>query len=162
MRPTAHTIIFSLMIIMLIPQCTKGDVICGIAELYQNQGWDFSDSCYVSMFTADLVIFHGLDSNFVPIDAFITMYGGTLSDSTYNDLTIAPADPTVYVQELGVYFNWCYIIITDEGHYAKCQITYGQSGYNIEYTYQPDGSRWLVDEIGVDCSTWGRIKSLYR
>ncbi|UCF04358.1 MAG: hypothetical protein JSV33_10445 [bacterium] len=162
MRRAEYAITFFFLIFLLIPQHSNGDVIHGSAELYQNQGWDFSDSCYVSMYTADMVIFHGLDSNFVPHEAVITLYGGCLSDSAYNELTIAPADPLNYVQELGIYLHQCYVIITEEGHYVKCQISWGSSAYIIEYTYQPDGTRWLVDEIGVDHSTWGRIKALFR
>ena len=80
---------------------------------------------------------------------------------TYEGLTEAPADPTVYVSGMTFVPQRVWVVKTREGHYAKVRFLPDPSDA-FEYTYQDDGTRLFAAPVATSVSTWGRIKCLYR
>ena len=157
----------TLLIIVLICLCI---ISCyASAEIHQgyivfdgiNYGFDFSAGTY-SQFSWDLnyAITRGLDSNSLQ---FIRLYGSCqncimYSDSTYEELTTAPADSTLYTGALWSLTGKTYILRTQERHYVKFRTISGGYPVYIEYTYQDNGSQ----TVPIKITTWGKIKLLYR
>jgi len=84
-------------------------------------------------------------------------------DSTYNELSTAPSDTTVYHNVAAVLSYGVYVVRTKELHYAKFWIRQiGGGGITIEYTYQDNGTKVLVEPVAGRPATWGRVKSMYR
>ena len=84
-------------------------------------------------------------------------------DSTFEELKFAPEDTTVYDIDAPASLGRTYVVRTLERHYAKFKfIELSYQGAVIEYVYQPDGSRKLFGEIGVERYSWGAIKSIFR
>ena len=80
------------------------------------------------------------------------------SDSTYEELTTAPEDSTLYTGAVWAYTNQTYILRTPQYHYVKFRVLYGGWPVQIEYTYQDDGSQI----VPIENTTWGKIKSIYK
>ena len=98
---------------------------------------------------------------------FVTIYPARIAfapiDSTYEELTSAPSDTTLYKEGLDILYSVFYVVRTRERHYAKMRaICCVGGGIQIEYAYQDNGSRILVDSVPVRSITWGQIKALYR
>jgi hypothetical protein len=84
-------------------------------------------------------------------------------DSTYEQLTSAPADLGSYGESLAALLGYIYVVRTGEGNYVKLHIkAFVGGGITFDYTYQDDGSRVLAPTTATALTTWGKIKSLYR
>lgn len=84
-------------------------------------------------------------------------------DSTYEQLSSAPADLGTYSESLAALLGYIYVVRTGEGNYVKLRIeAFVGGGITLEYTYQDDGSRMFTLPMATGQTTWGRIKSLYR
>jgi hypothetical protein len=83
-----------------------------------------------------------------------------VADSTFEELSLAPEDSSVYSTDLRGHVGIPYVIRTIGGHYAKFRFT-DPTFNTIEYAYQSDGSRLLVCPTPGEETTWGRIKALY-
>jgi hypothetical protein len=144
----------------------------GYAEL--DTAWDFSDSSACPLFTGycgDLSVAI-TRVGMTTASRFLLLRGIPFSakiafgpaDSTYEELTTAPDDTGQYDWVEDFFLDTVYIVLTNDGHYAKIR-TLGvtiQSKVIFEYTYQDDGTRILVDKVSIEATTWGRIKALYR
>jgi hypothetical protein len=147
------------------PARADSEVISGIVNLIHG-GWDFSEQVSTTgPFEGDMFIAIVVDpplgwrvATTIP-PALITV----IPDSTYENLQFAPADTSVYSFDAPAEVGYVYVIRTVERHYAKMRlIKCDYAGTIMEYTYQPDGSRKLFNEIAVESISWGRIKALYR
>jgi hypothetical protein len=147
------------------PAEANSEVISGIVNLI-HWGWDFSEQVSTTgPFEGDMFIAIVVDpplgwrvaAGMPP--ALIVV----IPDSTYEELQFAPADTSVYSFDAPADVGYVYVIRTVERHYAKMRLIQCDYGAIImEYTYQPDGSRRLFNEIGVESTSWGKIKALYR
>ena len=144
----------------------------GEAHIHWDAVWDFSDSSATFLPNGDLywveatALQHQLPLSsqliYFSTNAPALIANGPV-DSTYGELTSAPANVDAYgevqVASLGV----VYIVRTGDGNYVKLQIiAFVGGGITFEYTYQDDGSRVLAQPLATGQTTWGRIKSLYR
>jgi hypothetical protein len=128
-------------------------------------GWDFSEQKAVGWYVSDLVI---ADILVPPLGWTMTAFTGGLitmiTDTAFDELTIAPEDTTLYKHELPVYGDVVYVIRTPEWTYAKFRVI-AVSLPTIEYAYQTDGSGvFREDPSGIPdpVTTWGRMKALYK
>jgi hypothetical protein len=135
----------------------------GVVQL-TNGGWDFSEEKSVNPFFdpgADFAIAYVVDP---PLGYRVQGLDGArlvmVPDSTFEELTEAPEDPSLYGWDLPGLMGVTYVIRTIEGHYAKFRIL-SLLGHWIEYAYQSDGSRMLAYPTPVERTTWGRIKALF-
>lgn len=137
-------------------------------------GWRFHDTTTVHPDSSDIfMIIVALGTQYPQAYPYIvaanTSLGASITvvqDTTYADLTTAPPDDSTeypYVGWLWAYKGATYVIKTQDNAYAKFHFTYlGPSYPVIEYAYQSDGTRLLIDTVSTDSSTWGAIKQLYR
>ena len=139
----------------------KAEVIEGIGVVAG--AWDFSEEESVNPIldpNADIGFAFVVDP---PIGYWVGAFNGALialADSAFEVLTTSPEDTTLYDWTLPAFPGVTYVVRTTERHYAKfkpIQILIPI----IQYAYQPDGSRLLVDPVPVKPTTWGRIKLLY-
>ena len=146
----------------------RGTVLMGAGD----GPWDFSDSTnsvdgdidYGVLFENGLKV-HTTTSaaNLTDILVAFTPAGLSLSDSTYEQLIVAPTDPASYVTMLAIFAGDVLAVRTREKHYAKIRIIESQGALWFEYTYQDDGSPVLIDDpVPARPTTWGRVKALYR
>ena len=148
------------------PAEANSEVISGIVNLIHG-GWDFSEQVSTTgPFEGDISIVIVVDPPLgwrVVASFFSTALIAVIPDSTYEELQFAPADTSVYSFDAPADVGLVYVIRTEEGHYAKMHLLQcDYAGISMEYTYQPDGSRRLFNEIAVESTSWGKIKALYR
>jgi hypothetical protein len=163
-------------VLLLFAGSAIADVIQGSANLGYSYGygWDFSDSTNVQIDEADIFLMEVHDPNW-GFMLIISSFTGSMfaeSDSSFEELTTAPADAQRYTGIIEpcipLYPSPCtyytYVVKTPDRHYAKFRIinTYPCPGYCIEYVYQPDGTRNFLDQVPVEEFTWGEIKSIYK
>ena len=123
--------------------------------------WDFSDSCSVGLYEGDFRIVYVADP---PIGFVMCASTGalvTVSDSSFSELTTAPADLTLYEIFLPAIIDVTYVILTVEGHFAKFRLYLHYPAPTFEYVYQPDVTLNFNNQVPVNVSTWGRIKAIY-
>ena len=162
-RPKRNYTLFIL--VVLLPVFSRAGVIRGDGCLGGMYAWDFSDSVAVEWGSDDLLLFRGFDGSGQHIEVAIAPHGlAIIPDSSYKDLSYAPEDLSRYETEQELRNLTAYVVRTAEGNYAKFQILLDDCGghFHIEYSYQPNGSRCLVDGIAIQDRTWGIIKALYR
>ncbi len=144
--------------ILIIPFAANAEIVHGFGHCGLG-GWDFSDSAAVDLYEGDLSIVYVVDP---PIGYWMSATNGAavtmVSDSTLEELTTAPQDPSLYDIFLPALLMETYVIRTVEGYYAKFRIFLYLPAPTFEYYYQPNGSRVLP----VEQSSWGQIKALYR
>ena len=153
------------MLFVLLPVSSWAGVIRGDGCLGGIYAWDFSDSVAVEWGSDDLLLFRGFDGSGQHIEIAIAPHGvAMLPDSAYKDLSYAPEDLSRYETEQELRILTTYVVRTAEGNYAKFQILLDDCNglFHIEYSYQPNGSRCLVDVIAIQDRTWGTIKALFR
>lgn len=171
-------LIVAAVVVLFVPSITRGEIHTGFALIPPGPAWDFSDSLAVAPPNGDVywitliaqsrsVGQRSDDSASAFPNYFLTNYPALIAyspmDSSYAELTTAPADTTVYSESVEIFSYGVYVIRTKEGHYAKLRIeSLGGGGITIEYSYQDDGTRVLVRTVAVGATTWGRVKSLYR
>ena len=157
----------------LLVTAATGELHTGTGVIIVGAGpWDFSDSTQSSDGDIDYgVLFaNGLKvhpttsaANLTDVLVAFTPAGLSLSDSTYEQLIVAPTDPASYVTMLTIFTGAVLAVRTREMHYAKIRIIESQAVLWFEYTYQDDGSPVLIDDpVPARPTTWGRVKALYR
>ncbi len=126
-------------------------------------GWDFSEETPVHWLDGDIQVGHVGDP---PLGWLVGGANGAgiilLADSTFEDLSEAPADSSLYNywgEEPGIP-GATYVCRTGDGHYAKFRFL-DPFFSEIEYAYQTDGRPSFLDPVPVEETTWGRIKALY-
>ncbi len=159
----------------LTSTAVQAELHTGFALIPAGPAWDFSDSVAVAPPNGDLRWITLIARNAEPASGrsalfpyyFLTDYPASIAvapqDSTYEDLTTAPADTLLYGPSAEVLSYGVYVVRTKENHFAKLRIELvGGGGITIEYAYQDDGTRVLVNPVSTRVTTWGRVKSLYR
>jgi hypothetical protein len=143
----------------------------GYAEF--DSAWDFSDSSTCVLFEGDcgdlamgITLMQTATEPTVMLMLAMAPHAGIAVaslDSTYEELTTAPEDSNEYFIMVVPYPDVVYVMRTNEGHYAKFRgVDLGPGGdFTLEYSYQDDGTRVLVDDVPTEQTTWGRMKSLY-
>ena len=141
------------------------DVIQGTGILSVGS-WDFSEQVSVDRFTnpnSDLSFAFVVDP---PLGYRVACENGAVAvliqDSTFDEVTVAPEDTTLYSWDLPAQVGATYVIRTTERHYAKFTPLQLEPVPIIRYAYQPDGSRALIDPVPIEETTWGRVKALYQ
>ncbi len=156
----------SLLVLTSILVCTLvhpalGEVLRGIGTSSQG-GWDFSEEAPVHWLDGDIAVGYVVDP---PLGWLVWGANGgkivLLADSTFEDLTEAPADTSLYKYEEQGIAGATYVCRTGDGHYAKFRYV-SPSFSMIEYAYQTDGTPSFLDPVPVEETTWGRIKSLFK
>ncbi|MDH4038654.1 MAG: hypothetical protein OEX18_15645 [Candidatus Krumholzibacteria bacterium] len=146
---------------LLMSTPALADVIHGYAW-FEFGSWDFSDSLLVGEYDGDLSIVYVVDP---PLGYVYGCWNGasarTVSGS-FEDVLEAPADLSTYETHGLALLGPVYVLRTAEGHYVKYHMIQVLPAPLIEYVYQPDGSRILVDILPVQNTTWGAVKALYR
>lgn len=157
-------------VVLFLGSPSRADIHAGFALIIPGPAWDFSDSTLVVPPNGDLrwitVLANSTDSktsnfSYFFVTDFPAMIAYASADSSYEELTSAPSDSSVYAQSKGLYTFAVYVVRTKEGHYAKLRVFMLGGGMTIEYTYQDDGTRILRRPVGVKATTWGKVKSLY-
>ena len=166
--PIAAVFVFSL----LDARACQAKLRSGEAHIHWDAVWDFSDSVVTFLPDGDLYWVEATALQHPTALSSQLIYFTTNSpalivsgpiDSTYGDLTSAPADIAAYGEMEVASLGLVYIVRTSEGHYVKLHImAFVGGGITLEYTYQDDGSRVLARTLATGLTTWGRIKSLYR
>jgi len=143
----------------------------GYAEF--DSAWDFSDSSTCPLFgryCGDFSITFTMLQTAAEPTAIVMLAmpphaGIALAspDSSYEELTTAPEDSNAYFTAVVPYPFQVYVVMTNEGHYAKLRgVDLGPGGdFTFEYSYQDNGTRVLVGGVPTEETTWGRVKSLY-
>lgn len=166
------------LVLLLSASFARAELHRWTALIPPGPAWDFSDSAAVVPPNGDLrwtIVratnanrsFLGTQSSARFPEFWLTNYPALIAyapqDSTYDELTTAPGDTTLYKEGLELFYFAVYVVRTKEHHYAKLKaVCCVAGGIQIEYTYQDNGTRILVDPVPVRPTTWGRIKSLYR
>ena len=157
-------------------QPVRAELHSGTVLISPAGAWDFSDAAEVSLPNGDL---YWVTTLLVRSAGSPTILDGTQfyhfvmnppariayapGDSTYEELTTAPSDTSLYGAGLPFLSYAVYVVRTQEMHYAKMRSSIvGGGGITIEYTYQDDGSRVLARPVAVRPSTWGSAKGLYK
>ena len=161
----ASLFVFVVVVFVNAPKPANATIHTGIGRL---EYWDFSDSATVLTDEWDLsllVVMQLTDktasSGIYWIRAGYPSNVALLpTDSTYDVLTQAPADPSVYHLELEFIPYRTWVCRTQEGNYAKLRFL-GDSIVEFEYTYQDNGTRYFRDGVPVAERTWGKIKELF-
>jgi hypothetical protein len=145
-----------------IATSASAELIHGFA--YHDDAFDFErqQSVFHLDPSADLILGYVAD----PPLGYRTMgqHGAELvlmSGMTWEEVTVAPGDTSLYYWDLPLYQDSTYVIRTGEGHYAKFRVLVPGVFY-FEYVYQSDGSRVLDGTVPTQVTTWGRIKELFR
>ena len=145
----------------LISSHSYAELIYGIGHCGWG-GWDFSDSSAVELYEGDLNIVFVADP---PLGFVMSTSNGALvimvPDSSFSELTTAPADLTLYEIFLPALIDVTFVILTEEGHFAKFRLYLHYPGPTFEYLYQTDATRNFDDIVPVEETTWGRIKAIY-
>jgi hypothetical protein len=139
----------------------RAGVVHGYAW-FEFGSWDFSDSLLVGEHDGDLRIIYVVDP---PIGYQYTCENGALArtvSATFEEVVEAPADLSTYGVRGPALIGPVYVLRTAEGHYVKYHMIAVVPAPLIEYVYQPNGSRILVDALSVRQSTWGAVKALFR
>ena len=157
------------------PSLAGADIHRGVALITPGSAWDFSDSATVVPPNGDLRwVIVAVRAGSRDVSQATSLYpyffvtdppaqiAIASQDSTFEELTSAPTDPDAYVEFFDALEGYVYIVRTQENHYAKLIAKFLGNGITIEYVYQDDGSRRLVDVVSTDQTTWGRIKNLYK
>ena len=140
-----------------------GGVIHGFAD-FSLGAWDFSAQITVGPFTPDADLYFAFVVD-PPLGDWIAAVNGAMIamvDSSFGELTTAPVDTSLYDYDMAAILGITYVIRTGEGHYAKFTVDQLYPLIVLEYVYQPNGSPMLVDPVGVEQTTWGRVKAIYR
>ena len=150
---------------MVVSQATVAEIHTGIGQDdgLLVAGWDFSDSTLSSNWDIFYAITKKQLTSISQFEIFFC-YGNNnimYSDSSYEDVTTAPEDSSLYSDYVWVLSGKTYILQTRESHYVKLRVIYNGQPVIFEYTYQDDGSRDLVGPVPIEKTTWGRIKALY-
>jgi hypothetical protein len=135
-------------------------VISGTGRLTWGE-WDFSECKPVNCYCGDIIILDVFELGLVVMTNYSPALVVILPDSSFEDLKYAPEDSTLYDYYAPYYPGRPYVVRTLERHYAKFRFMNFTVPWDIEYVYQPDGSRKLFDEIATEKQTWGAIKSLF-
>jgi hypothetical protein len=136
-----------------------GDIAC----------WDFSDSTS----GGDCDITYWVTRASAPLEPCFMYLATNLPAKiavgpegvSYEDLTVAPTDPSLYYVDQCYVLDGVYVVKTPEGHYAKLKAVDNFSfTNNFYYVYQDDGSPNFFDDLplAVETTTWGRIKTLFQ
>jgi len=160
-----HGLFFLCVCMLVAATGASADVMSGQGVMDPCWGWDFS-----AQKSLCVLEFPDIFLSFVvepPLGLMISVTNparvAMMPDSSFEDLKYAPEDSSAYGYDLPALLNTTYVARTKEGHYAKFRLL--QLPYYepiIEYVYQPDGSRRFFNVIGVEGSTWGAIKALFR
>jgi len=155
----------SLLFLCAFGQELHAGVITGSAIL-DHGGWDFSEQISTTgPFEGDMFVAIVVDP---PLGwriaaAMPPALIAEIQDSTFQELTFAPEDTSTYSFDAPASVGRVYVVRTAERHYAKFRfLECDYAGLEIEYVYQPDGTRKLYDEISVEDDTWGGIKALFK
>ncbi len=176
--PTSVTTAFGAVVVSLALCSTAAAVLhTGVVGFpLTGGGWDFSDSLEASPASGADIVYavtvahtraesanaNTLTDLLLAISPSAITYIGS-ADSTYENLTAAPTDPSLYGPSEAARPNDVLVVRTREGHYAKLRILMPAGGlFRFEYTYQDDGSASFVPSVSARSTTWGYIKSLYR
>ncbi len=169
----ARTVVLFLVAELLVTQsASRADIHSGVALIPPGPSWDFSDSTLAVPPDGDLrwitIVIASAASNpdrtfpyYFACDAPAAI-AYAHPDSSYENLTTAPADPGAYSEGKEILTYAVYVVRTKEGHFAKLRVSRPGGGMLIEYSYQDDGTRVLVRPVKIAPTTWGRIKCLYR
>jgi len=156
-------------VLLLTATLARADLHSGTAEIPPGTSWDFSDSAAVGYYSGDVGVVATVvhETQTAPATWLLfANYPAKLAiapaDSSFDDLTTAPEDTTLYEAVKVLLPDRVYFIRTREGNYAKLQVLSIGSGATAVYTYQDDGTRVLSGTVSVEATSWGRIKSLYR
>ena len=154
--------------VLLYTSVAIGDVISGIGDMNLG-GWDFSTQTTVPPMNGpnnnpdnDISFVIVVDP---PLGIMVFAENGAMVtailDSTFEELTEAPGDSSLYALILPASIGDTFVILTTEGFYAKLSPLRIEPWPIIEYVYQPNGSRILVDPVAVEATTWGRVKAAF-
>ena len=168
----AKSLVIAALIVSFSGYGAQAKLHSGFVLIWPGPAFDFSDSVLVpppdgDLYWVTLSTTRSIAGGAIQSEWFTTNYpaliGYAPGDSTYDELTTAPSDTTLYDFAAAVLSYGVYVVRTKEHHYAKVRVEMiGGGGITIEYTYQDDGTRVLVNPVPVHPVTWGRIKSLYR
>ena len=82
--------------------------------------------------------------------------------TSFEDLTVAPTDPSQYSELLPFESGRVWVIWTREGHYAKIRFLDDLTLTNqFEFVYQDDGTPMLDATVATETATWGAIKAAF-
>jgi hypothetical protein len=164
-KSRGHGLFLASVCVLVIATGAGADVLSGQGVMTPCWGWDFSaqKSLCVLEFP-DIFLAFVVDP---PLGLRVSVTDpasiALIPDSTFEELKFAPEDSSSYTWDLPALYDMTYVARTKEGHYAKfrfLQLPYLER--IIEYVYQPDGSRRFFNAVGVEESTWGTIKALFR
>ena len=149
-----------------------GTIVYGTGVLDDSWTWDFSENSDTSPpFSCDPDIMIALGVTDPYGNSLGDVVAGTcppniiisLPDSSFEDLRYAPADTSLYDWYCVLEIGRCYVVRTNEYHYAKFRFTHIPPGAPVmDFAYQTDGSTKLFDKIATEESSWGAIKALCR
>ncbi len=164
-RACGHGLLLATVCVLVIATGASADVISGQGIMSPCWGWDFSaqKSLCVLEFPDIFLAFVVEPDLGLRISVTNPARVAMIPDSTFEELRFAPEDSSSYTWDLPALYDMTYVARTKEGNYAKfrfLQLPYLEPV--IEYVYQPDGSGRFFNEIGVEGSTWGAIKALFR
>lgn len=149
--------------ILHLPDVVRAGVVSGIVVL-PSGAFDFSEQTSPAFAldpSADILAAYVVD----PIEGFFVnaRFGATIAalpGVDYADLAEAPSDSSLYTDFIvPAAYNVTYVVKTQEGHYAKFRFVSLVAA--IEYSYQPNGSRILVDATPAKAISWGQLKAIY-
>jgi len=155
----------TLLLAVVAALCVSTPAFAGVIHGYawfEFGSWDFSDSLLVGEHDGDLRIIYVVSP---PIGYQYTCENGAVARTvpgTFEDVAEAPEDLSTYEFYGPALLGPVYVLRTAEGHYVKYHMIQVLPAPLIEYVYQPDGSRVLVDVLPAQSTTWGAVKALYR
>lgn len=155
---------WTIVILFLIPRSLFSDVITGTAEL-TNGFWDFYTMESLTWQEGGGHAFVPLMNGVLVVAATNGSFVAAVPDSGFEELQYAPADSTQYYYNQVAVDGRIYVykitnITTREVTYAKVRFLRYSYPVVLDYVYQPDGSRKLFNDVGIDHSTWSMIKAL--
>jgi hypothetical protein len=151
-----------LVIVLSVP--ASAEIIHGFADI-QAQAFDFSAQQVVDYdgYEADLGVIYvqGRDELSVCL-LWNSSLVRTVLSTPLDELAEAPADLSTYDCTVLAELDITCVVATWDGVYAKFALRqFDNDGHIIEYYVQTDGTRNFTEPVGIEVTTWSRIKSLY-
>jgi hypothetical protein len=151
-----------LVIVLSVP--ASAEIVHGFADI-QSYAFDFSTQQVVAVddFEADLgvILIEGQYKLSVCLIWNFSLMTAIL-DTPLDELDEAPADMSLYQCSLLAVVDQTYVVATSDGVYAKFALRqFDNDGHIIEYYVQTDGPRNFTEPVGIEVTTWSRVKSLY-